>query len=59
MSSAISNIITYLFDATNGLVTKYFAWLTSESVLPYFAIGIAVSLLLLAVKVVRGAVWGN
>lgn len=42
-----------------GVVPTFFAWLTSTAVLPYFAIGIGVSLLLLGVKIVRGVIWGN
>lgn len=65
MASVVTTLIGYLFGsgsgttATAGLIPTFFSWLTSATVLPYFAIGIAVSLLLLAVKVVRGAIWGN
>lgn len=41
-----------------GVIPTFFNWVTSDAVLPYFALGICVSLVLLAVKVVRGTVWG-
>lgn len=41
-----------------GVIPTFFKWVTSDAVLPYFALGICVSLVLLAVKVVRGTVWG-
>lgn len=41
-----------------GAIPTFFNWVTGPTVLPYFALGICVSLVLLAVKVVRGTVWG-
>lgn len=41
-----------------GVIPQFFDWVVSAPVLPYFALGICVSLVLLAVKVVRGTVWG-
>ena len=43
---------------TTGVIPTFFNWVTSPTVLPFFALGICVSLVLLAVKVVRGTVWG-
>lgn len=43
---------------TTGVIPTFFNWVTKPEVLPYFALGICVSLVLLAVKVVRGTVWG-
>lgn len=43
---------------TDGVIPTFFTWVTKPEVLPYFALGICVSLVLLAVKVVRGTVWG-
>lgn len=44
--------------AVTGLIPQFFTWVTSDTVLPYFGLGICVSLVLLAVKVVRGTIWG-
>lgn len=45
-------------QTVDGLVKTFFTWVTSSGVLPYFVLGICVSLVLLAIKVVRGTVWG-
>lgn len=64
--TAIVNVLTSLANAlfstaegSEGIVVQFFGWLTSSAVLPFFGIGIAVSLVLLAVKIVRGAIWGD
>lgn len=44
---------------TDGLVLTFFSWLVSDAVLPFFVIGLTVSLTLLAVKIVRGVIWGT
>ena len=53
----LNSFVTALFG-TGGLVPTFFGWVTGEKVLPYFVLGICVSLVLLAIKVVRGTVWG-
>lgn len=44
--------------AVTGLIPQFFTWVTGSTVLPFFALGICISLVLLAVKVVRGTIWG-
>lgn len=44
--------------AITGVIPEFFSWVVSDKVLPYFGLGICVSLVLLAVKVVRGTIWG-
>lgn len=39
-------------------ITSMFTFITSENVLPWFAIGIVASLVLFGVKIVRRVVWG-
>ena len=39
-------------------ITSMFTFITSEDVLPWFAIGIVASLVLFGVKIVRRVVWG-
>lgn len=39
-------------------ITSMFTFITSDEVLPWFAIGIVASLVLFGVKVVRRVVWG-
>lgn len=39
-------------------ITSVFTFITSENVLPWFAIGIVASLVLFGVKIVRRVVWG-
>lgn len=60
MANLVSNLQSFasaLFG-TDGIVLTFFNWVTSATVLPYFVLGICVSLVLLAIKVVRGTVWG-
>lgn len=52
--AAISTAITAIID----VVGDVFAFITSNAVLPYFVIGIAVSLTLVGVMIVRRVVWG-
>lgn len=60
MSSLVSNLQSFVsaLFGTGGVVPTFFTWVTGEAVLPYFVLGICVSLVLLAIKVVRGTVWG-
>ena len=57
MPTALSAVATTIFGES-GVVPTVFTWITSTDVLPYFAIGIAASLCLFGVKVIRGIVWG-
>ncbi len=52
--SAISTAITAIIDT----VKSVFGMITADSFLPYFVIGIAVSLTLVGVMIVRKVVWG-
>ena len=66
--SALKDFVAMLFGGTigsgesaqtvDGLLKTFFTWVTGEKVLPYFVLGICVSLVLLAIKIVRGTVWG-
>lgn len=47
------------FFSETGPIPSVFGWITSTDVLPYFALGITVSLILFGVKIVRGTIWGN
>lgn len=60
MSGLITNLTSFMgaLFGTNGVIPTFFEWVTSTAVLPYFGLGICVSLVLLAVKVVRGTIWG-
>ena len=60
MSSLITNLNSFVsaLFGSGGLVPTFFTWVTSSDVLPYFVLGICVSLVLLAIKIVRGTVWG-
>lgn len=42
-----------------GVIPTVFSWITSDAVLPFFAIGIGCSLALFGVKVIRSVVWGS
>lgn len=53
----LNSVMGALFG-TGGVVRTFFSWVVSTEVLPYFGLGICVSLVLLAVKVVRGTIWG-
>ena len=60
MGGLITNLTSFMVAlfGTGGVVPTFFNWVVSEPVLPYFGLGICVSLVLLAVKVVRGTIWG-
>lgn len=57
MSEALTQITSTLFG-TGGVIPTVFSWITSTTVLPYFAIGIACSLALFGVKAIRSVIWG-
>lgn len=56
MATIFSQIAQFFSDT--GPIPTVWAWLTGADVLPYFGLGIAVSLILFGVKMVRGAIWG-
>lgn len=59
--SILQSLFGALFSTTEGsegVVVQLFSWLTSADVAPYFLIGIAVSIVLLGIKVIRGVFWG-
>lgn len=62
LMSALGSFAQSLFSTTEGsegVVVQFFNWLTSSAVLPYFLIGVAVSITLLAIRIVRGVIWGD
>lgn len=65
MGEALSQLVTTLFStgsaegSTAGVIPTLFSWITSSTVLPYFAIGIAASLCLFGIRVIRSTVWGS
>lgn len=58
MEQALTQLTSTLFG-TGGVISTVFSWITSTTVLPYFAIGIGCSLALFGVKVIRSVVWGS
>lgn len=50
--------VTSTLFGSDGAVPSVFEWITSSSVLPFFAVGIGCSLVLFGIKVVRSIVWG-
>lgn len=58
MVQALAQLTATLFGE-GGTIETVFGWLTSATVLPYFAIGIGCSLALFGVKVIRSVVWGS
>lgn len=62
MADALYQLVHTLFQSTGntlGVIPTLFNWITSNSVLPYFAIAIGCSLALFGVKVIRSVVWGS
>lgn len=55
--STLQNVMTGLFG-TGGAIPTFWNFLTGEDVLPFFLVGVAVSLILLGVKLVKGIFWG-
>lgn len=52
LKNAVSTLITLVMNVWSSIVTN-------SSVLPYFIIGIGVSVLLVAIKVIKSVVWGS
>ena len=64
MATALQQLANTLFatggeGVTAGVIPTVFKFITSETVLPFFAIGIGCSLALFGVKVIRSVVWGS
>lgn len=57
ITSTMQSIASALFG-TNGAIPTFWNWLTGADVLPYFLIGVGISLLMLGVRVVKGIFWG-
>lgn len=57
MTTVFSQVAQFFGEA--GPIPTVFGWITSAEVLPFFALGITVSLILFGVKIVRGTIWGN
>lgn len=55
MGEALTTAITSII---NGVTTVWGSIVTNETILPYFIIGIAVSVVFVGIKVVRSVVWG-
>lgn len=45
-------------EGSTGIVVTFFEWLTSAEVLPFVGISITISLVLLAIRVVKGSLYG-
>lgn len=60
MGTALTQLTTTLFGTgeTPGVIATVFEWITSADVAPFFMIGIAVSLGLVGIKIVRSVIWG-
>lgn len=60
MGQALTQLTTTLFGTgeTPGVIATVFEWMTSADVLPFFAIGIGISLALVGVKIIRSVIWG-
>lgn len=63
MVEALTQLGNTLFavgsDTTSaGVIPTVFSWITSSSVLPFFAIGIGCSLALFGIKAIRSVIWG-
>lgn len=55
MAEALTTGIT---SVINAVVNTWTSIVTNETILPYFMIGIAVSIVLVGIKVIRSVVWG-
>ena len=63
MAAALTQLANTLFAVggegkTAGVIPTVFSWITSETVLPFLAIGIGCSLALFGVKIIRSVIWG-
>lgn len=57
MATALKSMFTLLMG-DGGAVPTFFGWITSAEVIEWAILGIACSLILFGVKVVRGTIWG-
>lgn len=55
VTSAIPTVISWVSTVVNSLVGAQGAL---KDLLPLFAIGVAISAILLGIKVIRGMIWG-
>lgn len=55
MGAALTTAIT---SVISGITTVWSSIVTEETILPYFIIGIAVSVVLVGIKVIKNVVWG-
>lgn len=55
MAAALTSAVTSLISMVMSVWTEI---VTNEAVLPYFIIGIGVSVLLVGIKVIKSVVWG-
>lgn len=56
LSATFTEIIAMIGDVIDALLSSSGGW---AAILPWFTVGIAVSLVLLGVKVISGLVWGH
>lgn len=56
LTATFTGLITMIGNVIDALVTTEGAW---NGVLEFFLVGVAVSLVLLGLKVVSGLVWGR
>lgn len=55
MSAALTTAVAAIVTSVKSVWTEI---VTEETILPYFIIGIAASVVLLGVKIIRSVVWG-
>lgn len=55
VTSGITTVISWVASVVNALVGEQGAL---AELLPLFAIGVAISAILLGIKVIRGLIWG-
>lgn len=59
MFNAVSNALLFVIEVIKRVINWLLSTGISYHVLRLFALGIAVSLLFLAIKLIKSSIWGN
>lgn len=56
--SMLQDLTTVVTSLINNIISVWSSIVSESSIMPYFLLGIGISLVLVAVKIIRSVVWG-
>lgn len=56
--SILENLTNVVTNLINNIISVWSSIVSESSIMPYFLLGIGISLVLVAVKIIRSVVWG-